>query len=248
MIDRIEAFHNGCFLHRDIKPDKFLLEASSSPIVIYLIDYGLSKYYINSKGDHIQQIQKVSLIGTARNASISVHDEIEQLKYSKNSEFQVVIVNIILANVEILFIVLVFNCINLFVLNIIFFMKINNLRKIIHHYRIQSFNQKLLYCQLDSQSIVIFFPVYFYELPLLQISFFCQFYFSNLALIFLKISIETDINLHSSSLPMHIHNIHYVNYIQILEEKYIIDWIILFSQFSLYLYNQSFCQNIFMKI
>ncbi|CAD8068122.1 unnamed protein product [Paramecium primaurelia] len=159
MIDRIEAFHNRCFLQSDIKPDKFLLEASSSPIVIYLIDYGLSKYYINSKGDHIQQISKASLIGTARNASISVHDEIEQLKYSKNSEFQVVIVNIILANVEILFIVLVlklykFICSQYTILyeNKQFKENYSSLQ----NQNQQSFNQKLLHCQLDSQSIVYF--------------------------------------------------------------------------------------------
>ncbi|CAD8159135.1 unnamed protein product [Paramecium pentaurelia] len=185
----------------------------------------------NSKGDHIQQIQIASLIGTARNASISVHDEIEQLKYSKNSEFQVVIVNIILAYVEILFIVLVFKLYKFICSQSTILYENKQFKEnysSLQNQNQKSFNQKLLHCQLDSQSIVYFFTVYFYELPLLQTSFFCQSYFSNLALIFQEIPIETDIYLHSSSLPMHIHNIHYVSYIQIFEEKYIIDWIILF--------------------
>ncbi|CAD8211376.1 unnamed protein product [Paramecium octaurelia] len=78
MIDRIETLHNCRFLHRDIKPDNFVLEAGPSPKLIYLIDFGLSKHYINSKGDHIQYIKKAGLIGTARYASISAHDEMEQ--------------------------------------------------------------------------------------------------------------------------------------------------------------------------
>ena len=43
----------------------------------YLIDFGISKYYIDSKGKHIQMKDKKSFIGTTRYASISAHKGIE---------------------------------------------------------------------------------------------------------------------------------------------------------------------------
>lgn len=46
MIDRIETLHNSRYVHRDIKPDNFVLEGGVSPKIVYLIDFGLSKHYI----------------------------------------------------------------------------------------------------------------------------------------------------------------------------------------------------------
>lgn len=39
----------------------------------YLADFGLSKYYQNEKAEHIPQMKKKGLIGTARYASIAAH-------------------------------------------------------------------------------------------------------------------------------------------------------------------------------
>lgn len=46
MIDRISVMHESRFLHRDIKPDNFVIDNSMYPRTIYLIDFGLSKHYI----------------------------------------------------------------------------------------------------------------------------------------------------------------------------------------------------------
>ncbi|KAM3137169.1 hypothetical protein pb186bvf_010715 [Paramecium bursaria] len=78
IIERIESLHNCRYLHRDIKPDNFVLEPGNNPKSIYLIDFGLAKHYINSKGEHIQFVKKAGLIGTARYASVSAHEEMEQ--------------------------------------------------------------------------------------------------------------------------------------------------------------------------
>ncbi|CAK65798.1 unnamed protein product (macronuclear) [Paramecium tetraurelia] len=78
MIERIAIMHQSRFLHRDIKPDNFVIDGPGNPRLLYLIDFGLSKYYINKKGDHIVQAKKGGLIGTARYASVSAHEEIEQ--------------------------------------------------------------------------------------------------------------------------------------------------------------------------
>ncbi|CAK75979.1 unnamed protein product (macronuclear) [Paramecium tetraurelia] len=78
MIDRISVMHDNRFLHRDIKPDNFVIESGPNAKMLYLIDFGLSKHYINSKGEHISYVKKAGLIGTARYASVSAHEEMEQ--------------------------------------------------------------------------------------------------------------------------------------------------------------------------
>lgn len=45
MIERIEVLHSCKYLHRDLKPDNFVLENMTSPKIINLIDFGLSKKY-----------------------------------------------------------------------------------------------------------------------------------------------------------------------------------------------------------
>lgn len=78
MFHRIETFHNVRLLHRDIKPDNFVIGTGNQSSIIHLIDFGLSKYYMNSKGEHLKHTRKKGLIGTARYASINAHNEMEQ--------------------------------------------------------------------------------------------------------------------------------------------------------------------------
>jgi serine/threonine protein kinase len=47
VIDRIQWVHYKNIVHRDIKPDIFLI-GLKDPNVIYLIDFGLSKKYRSS--------------------------------------------------------------------------------------------------------------------------------------------------------------------------------------------------------
>jgi serine/threonine protein kinase len=44
---------------------------------VYIVDFGISKYYRDSKGKHIPEKDKKSFIGTTRYASISAHLGIE---------------------------------------------------------------------------------------------------------------------------------------------------------------------------
>ena len=52
LLERLEALHKKNLLHRDLKPENVCIGWYDID-VLYLIDFGLSKYFVDSKGDHI---------------------------------------------------------------------------------------------------------------------------------------------------------------------------------------------------
>ncbi|KAI5169494.1 casein kinase I-like protein HRR25 [Pancytospora epiphaga] len=78
-LNRIETIHLNHFIHRDIKPDNFVIDGKQRKI--YLIDYGLSKQYRNPKTlEHIKYRNDKNLTGTARYASLNTHLGVEQAR------------------------------------------------------------------------------------------------------------------------------------------------------------------------
>lgn len=75
MISIVERLHSKRFLHRDIKPDNFVLELCTNKV--NLVDFGLAKKYQAGK-QHISKRMGKPLIGTARYTSINTHKGMEQ--------------------------------------------------------------------------------------------------------------------------------------------------------------------------
>ena len=89
IIERIQWVHSQKIIHRDIKPDNFLI-GLDDPNIIYLIDFGLSKKYRSSiTGNHIKCTRIKKFVGSLRYASINAlrlreqsrRDDLESIGY-----------------------------------------------------------------------------------------------------------------------------------------------------------------------
>ena len=79
MLDRLEFIHNKNIIHRDIKPDNFVLGLDNKSHIIYILDFGLSKKFRSSRThQHIKFNVNKKLTGTARYASINALKGCEQ--------------------------------------------------------------------------------------------------------------------------------------------------------------------------
>lgn len=87
IIKKIHYVHSRGIVHRDIKPENFLIGLNNNDI--YLLDFGLCKFFKKKDNSHIPLATNKKLIGTIRYTSINGHlgyelsrrDDLESIGY-----------------------------------------------------------------------------------------------------------------------------------------------------------------------
>jgi serine/threonine protein kinase len=89
-ISRVEYLHSRHFIHRDIKPDNFVMGIGENEDQVNIIDFGLAKRYMDPMTNlHVPHGENFALTGAAAFASINNHlgiqqsrrDDLESLAY-----------------------------------------------------------------------------------------------------------------------------------------------------------------------
>jgi casein kinase 1 len=68
MIDILSNIHENFIIHRDLKPQNFMIKNNE----LYLIDFGLSTFYISDMNEHLPNTISDTIIGTPKYMSINI--------------------------------------------------------------------------------------------------------------------------------------------------------------------------------
>jgi serine/threonine protein kinase len=71
ILNIIESIHQQYVIHRDIKPQNFMMKGTE----LFLIDFGMATMYVDSYKVHVpEKKDKIDLVGTPRFMSINIHN------------------------------------------------------------------------------------------------------------------------------------------------------------------------------
>jgi len=96
MIERLEILHSKFLLHRDVKPDNFLLDENNK---VFLIDFGFCKRY-EYDGKHIEEKRTKNIIGTVNYISLNVHNHLEPSRRDDLESVVYVIIYLIFGSLD----------------------------------------------------------------------------------------------------------------------------------------------------
>lgn len=80
-VDRLETLHNKGYVHRDLKPDNFVIGMGRCDHIIHLIDFGFAEPFADFvTGEHRPYSDGRELLGTVRYVSLNAHKGIVQTR------------------------------------------------------------------------------------------------------------------------------------------------------------------------
>lgn len=77
IVELLKTIHEKGLVHRDIKPDNFLVGLNGDNKRIFIIDFGFCKSYLSDGVNHMPQKKTHNLIGSQTYASINAHNLVE---------------------------------------------------------------------------------------------------------------------------------------------------------------------------
>ncbi|PAV64740.1 hypothetical protein WR25_20570 [Diploscapter pachys] len=77
-LERIESLHEAGYISRDVKAPNFAIGVDNQAAVVYMLDYGFARKYVDEKGQVIPPRPSAALMGTFQYCSLASHTHKDQ--------------------------------------------------------------------------------------------------------------------------------------------------------------------------